>query len=504
MSPTFVKYQNAVDIGSLGPLNTWNAIDLVGLYDSDAIGLTLMITTTIELQDRIGVAEIGADAVIKETPLIILSNWSEIAISLRGASSIQVRPSFAGGEVMITGEIHGTHAVLHDDVIIQDIVEAQFDLWQQHTVTVLGGDAVGDVKGVIIRSLQRDTGRRGVRELGSTTANSVIQEGQGHTWHVVGVDDDGVYETYSSGKATTDREAHIMQEVGYILKTSDVVTVLNPLDTDLNVTLADSGYVTRNARRNRTIPSLGTFVLGFRWVNTVSAGAVYSAFARQPDSTDDDDGLLGGFGTRGPHTQNQVVAVDSLIGLLGETEIQFEYRLSDVGINLYIDWYESPRPADCDFFAHILGSTAEEHVEPPQSDKVPATFHFHDTTDDLNFSLFFDDRERTWDFGDGSDPHPFGIKSRFQVFWHTYTEYGLYTVTLTVCNTTGCAPTCVRTRYVRVQQGHGAVLGSISEPKKLSFDLNTRSPVQKTRLTEELNVSIKRLSTEPRMDEVLN
>lgn len=327
MSQTFVRYDDEVEVlEDFTPLNQINVIDLASyIIDPAAIGVIIRITGTVS-SAPLRVQEVGGPALpaLSQINPNFYISW---AVSLGTGTSVEIRLNQTEDRVFIVGEIHGTDAVLHEVGILFDPVEDDYDMWIDHTPTLEGSDVLGDIDAVIMQMVSDFDHEYGLREKGSTDDQHLSLLVGGATWQVVGVDDNGIYQTFTTGKPGSDNEDVKFTEIGYIKKGSDVVTILNPNDD------GDPGVVPQVGSfgvldLSGVVPP-GSIMAGGRWRDSQIGPGSEVAYMRNTDSNDN-VGLLINVASM----QTQMVALN------GDREAEYQVSVADV--TLQIMWYEVP------------------------------------------------------------------------------------------------------------------------------------------------------------------
>ncbi len=324
---TFVKYLDEVEIIESW-ITGWQTIDLASYgVDAAATAVTLRIIGSPADESRSGARGVGAAG-----PLVTFFNRNTYAVTatpLAGGSSVQIYMETTDtGRIFITGEVHDDNAVMHTVPVFVNAVEADFGAWQARQVTPEGGDVVDDIAAAIIAVWQFDEGTSGVREVGSTNTPLTCPFWGGYRWLVVGLDEDGFYETYTTGTTGSDLEDAFFFEVGYVLKTSNVVTFINRLlpelityDTNWNI------FDTTNPRSHPPLPA-NAITVGTRLRNAFSIGIGKQGFCRG----------IGGVQPPKRQIRNLGGIATQMVSLIAN---EFEYKVVHVFTSLHMEWYET-------------------------------------------------------------------------------------------------------------------------------------------------------------------
>jgi len=147
-------------------------------------------------------------------------------------------------------------------------------------------------------------------------------------WYVVGVDEDGYYQTNTDGSTGDFGIPHTrFFEVGYILKTSQVVTVLNPQEEEPAVNFPDWTPPLDFSLTNQPIDE-GAVVVGVEWYTDFRAWPVFLK------AVGSDDPIKKFVESGNPQTQ--MAQVNALR--------QAEYQIRQTQTFLYVLWWENPPP----------------------------------------------------------------------------------------------------------------------------------------------------------------
>ncbi len=326
---TFVKYVNEVQIPSvdLGAAGSWNTVDISALMqDTSAIGVTIRVFTGVTTQTNFGVRSPGAT----NPPInkVFQNHYIDHVVSFGGSGNnieVHYTGSTAGqSKFFVTGEIHD-NAALHDNPPKLPLVEP-WSTWQDVQVTVLGGDAPGDVAAVIVQHFAAEPGRFGLREKGTTKGDIAVRwEGSAH-WYVVGVDSNGFYQAFTSGKSSAHPFTHFY-EVGYVLKTGDVVTIDEP--TGMSLAAQDGSYAAIDFSGD---VFTGAIVVGGHWSN-LDITPTATAFLRATGSTENTSGIL---------LNRKVHHGGGWVGLDANRKAEYQTETAAVPVDFFVEWFEAP------------------------------------------------------------------------------------------------------------------------------------------------------------------
>lgn len=330
---TFVRYDDEVEVDVTGlTASAWTTVDLAPyLVDTSAIGVVMRMTLDVTGQPTLnGFTEAGDGLVNGQSQSIKLfkEHYFTSAVSLAGATSIDIRVQLpASIRAYVSGEIHDDDgAVLYDHAIHQTLVDLEHGSWVDRQPTPQGTDVMADIGAVIVRQASQG-GTGGVRQKGSTDPTMVQRREGGSAWNVVGVDASGYYQINSTGKAGFDPSDINFYEIGYIKKTSGVVTILNPVDEGLAARAGSFGTLDLSG----SVP-VDTLVVGGR-IKAPPGGPSFSriGYLRNTGSSEGSGMIVAGGGF-----QTQMVALD--------VNRQAEYQFEDATVDLYLTWYEIEIP----------------------------------------------------------------------------------------------------------------------------------------------------------------
>jgi hypothetical protein len=347
---SIVRYQNPVDIGyDPAAINVWETIDVGSfMVDSSADGVILAATDGITTLFR-AIGEGGAGAGGTNPELIVSFGGSGTSIEIR--SNYVVDP-WAPPTVYVIGEVHGPHLKLHDTEVALGVVEAQFDTWIDRQPTMIGGDALSDVAAVILNVAVGFTGGAfefGIRKKGTTRTTWTSDAAYGGRTNLVGIDEDGYFQTYSSGKSGTDDEdAHVL-EVGYILKTGDVVVFDDP--TPFTPAQQYPSYASLDL--SAKVPLLAE-VAGIRWLNDAPNVDSRYARARATGGSETHEPGIASSTSTPPNYKTEILKLDG--------NLAAEYISSDATyIDLVVDWYLDTAKALLSGSATITAASSVAH-----------------------------------------------------------------------------------------------------------------------------------------------
>lgn len=174
----------------------------------------------------------------------------------------------------IEGEVHD-YAEIHPTAIIHSALVADNSTFVERQPTPLGEHSLSDIKSVIVRV----TGRMGkvsnwtLRQKGGAWPPTYATYQSAMGWYVVGVDDDGIFETYTDG----DGAGGYVQfdEVGYITKGSTVETVLTPQEE--NPPVSYPAYATLNYSGTNQPIAEDSYAVGIHWYALTTGDAFFKS-----------------------------------------------------------------------------------------------------------------------------------------------------------------------------------------------------------------------------------
>ena len=319
---TFIRYDDEVEIFGLGPVGQFNVVDLAPyIVDASAIGVVVRMTHngTSVGNSVTEAAALGAQHGCRLEPNLYVN----AAVSLGAGSTVAFKVGSTDVRAFLVGEIHGDDgAVLYENADIQFPSPAEYGLWVDHQPTPQGADVIGDIAAVIVRVVSEWAPMIGVRQKGSSNAPHQLNWNGALTWFVVGVDEDGYYQTYSTGKADQPTEYAVFYEIGYIKHGSDVVTVLDRQAEGLATQIGS--FATLNLAGS--VPT-GSTVVGGHWYNDTLGSDAHAMYLRNAGSSESTGILL-----KVAAQNAQFVALDG--------NLEAEYQLQVATADFYIDWYE--------------------------------------------------------------------------------------------------------------------------------------------------------------------
>ena len=198
---TVLKYLNEVEAVGFTQSAAGAVVDLAPfLKNTTAKGVILRLAA----QGRelfIGAWSIGES---QRSTKVFSTLHVHTMVNLLGGTTINVLVNDNIGNTSKSARLYIT-GELHDDVVLHTGTEveirttsAEQNTWIDRTVTLIGGDSIGDVQAVIVTTQSADDNDFGVREKGSTDLPMGSPAESGAHWFIVGVNGDGVYQTYSS------------------------------------------------------------------------------------------------------------------------------------------------------------------------------------------------------------------------------------------------------------------------------------------------------------------
>lgn len=334
---TFVAYQDEVEVIGL-PVGDgdWHDFDLEPfLADPTAKAVVLRGVygsgTTPMLMGFRGIN----DNLIWTTP-IVGPRYINTCVSLAGGTTIQVSSTVGSTpKAFIIGEVHD--AVIHSAGINLLTKDGEWNLWIDRQPTLVGDDVLNDIGAVIVRTIVNvvDT-HHGIRERGSGDPSSWQTWDLGSAWFVIGLNENGYYQTLTSGKVEISLPYVNFVEVGYILKSSGVVTVRNVKEEAPPVNYPDWDILDLSA----TVQPIdeGAFVVGYEWYNY--DGTPRHTFGKAVGSADVNRSMI-----------NVECRVTQMVPV--NSARQIEYRIRDPITKLYIMWWEGPLATAVDAEAAI-------------------------------------------------------------------------------------------------------------------------------------------------------
>ncbi len=321
MTASLVRYTDEKFVSEVpvAPLDAWVNIDLAPyLDDSSSLGVLLRVTkaTTSGPTTDFGARGAGQTGTLTN---IFSFLYSDFPVKFVGAGkTVDFQNDSTNILLSVIGEIHGPHVRMHDAV---SELSLSFNDWFDVTPALIGGDVIGDVAAVILKvrhAAPTVVGTWGLREKGSTDLTHDSGGEQGWTMYIIGLSASGEYQYFTSSKfGFTQNNLH---EVGYILKTSNVVTIIDPVDEALPRRTPSFGELDVSG-----VVSSKASIVGGSWRSALGF-TKREAFLRARGSTDD------GFKGLDNNTQlGQSVALDS--------DFEAEYTLEDALIDFWVQWY---------------------------------------------------------------------------------------------------------------------------------------------------------------------
>ncbi|KKM07522.1 hypothetical protein LCGC14_1733060, partial [marine sediment metagenome] len=306
----------------LGSIGQYNVVDLAPyLVDASAIGVVVRMTHngTSNPNSVTEAAALGAQHGCRLQPDLYIN----AAVSLGTGTTVAFRVGSTNVRAFLVGEIHGDDgAVLYPDSAYYQPAVEDYGFWVDHQPTPQGADTLDDIAAVIVRVLSQWSPTMGVRQKGSSSAPHALRWNGAMTWFVVGVDEDGYYQTYSTGKAGQPTEFSAFYEVGYIKHGSDVVTVLDRQAEGLATQIGS--FATLNLAGS--VPT-GSTVVGGHWYNDTLGSDEQAMYLRNSGSSEST-----GIKIKVTAQNAQFVALDG--------NLEAEYQLQVATADFYIDWYE--------------------------------------------------------------------------------------------------------------------------------------------------------------------
>jgi len=286
----FVRYLNEVEITT--PTNNFvmTEVDLAGFLENpdDAIGVIIRTTNYDEASTGWGYEGLVAPFNTRASKQN-QNNYTTGVLTLSGGTSIKILRAVQTDRFFIVGEIHGSDgAVLHDSEPRHDFVDAQHGVWQDILVTTSGGDQPSDVGAVIICANTINQVQMGVRGKGSSNVQRAFPWEGGTTWFVVSVDDDGYFQLYTTGKADSDTQDALFFETGYIKKGSNVVTILDHDNDDLDL---DAAADWAELDLSGVVPGGAILVGGTWYIEAVPLAVADIAYVRSTGSSENSNKL---------------------------------------------------------------------------------------------------------------------------------------------------------------------------------------------------------------------
>ena len=144
-----------------------------------------------------------------------------------------------GHFMTIIGEIHDNVEIHPINISLPEITDAQVLTWVEQTVTPTAPDTINDIKAVILRILWGENPLEttfGYRESGSMRGSFAGNKNLFNPTPIVGVNNDGKYEILSDTNPPlgVDRPTITFHEIGYVKKSSSIVTIKDPVDENIS------------------------------------------------------------------------------------------------------------------------------------------------------------------------------------------------------------------------------------------------------------------------------
>ena len=336
---TFFQYSTRVEIPWPAFVGGWQDLDISEyLINADAKAITLMALYFPGSTQSIGFAEADSSSA---GPVVGPGTYYTTVISLKGGTTIKISriSGDENGHIFLTGEFHD-NAVFHakpDRFLYDDIND--MGEWIDRQPTPEGSDTIDDIQAVILR-IHSDGGDGGARERESSNSAYQIDDVAGQHWMIVGLSEDGYYQTYATGKEHLGGVAAYVHhvEVGYILKGSNLVTI-----------------------KNREALGLGLDITGINWMPLDMSSEVPSdtesigMFIRNL-GTSNKFGAINTYGVTRPR-RKQVYQKSIMTDASGLDEnLQCEYIKQYGFVLFYLDWYETVTDSigSVDFESQVL------------------------------------------------------------------------------------------------------------------------------------------------------
>ncbi len=261
----YIKYLDEVEITSalVGPFPAWTTVDLTPfLLNTGAVGASFRATSLVNFRDW---QTRALSSTVEIFERLFFNAYNESASSLSGGTALEIYASSTDVRVFLTGEFHAP-AVFYDNQIDFSPPEPEWNQWIDHTPTPQGGDVIGDIDYVIVKSnkIAPPVGfaSMALRQKGSTM-DSFTQNRQAQSWWVVGLDAQGTYQVFSEG-ISPNPKSHFV-ELGYILKDSRVRRILNPVAESNPTQIGSFGTIDFSG-----VVEVGAITVGGRWQNTLT------------------------------------------------------------------------------------------------------------------------------------------------------------------------------------------------------------------------------------------
>jgi len=330
---TYFHYPQKVSVPWPPTAIGWNDLDLAPyLINTDAKAVVMRFQHSPGGSNT-GVKELNAT--IGWTPQVGPATYFTFVVSLtNGLVQFQRAVDDEDGHIWIIGEFGGEYVVFDpapENKFYSELSEVND--WHDWQVTPLGSDTVDDIQAVILRGFSGQGATAGAKQRGSTDGTFIVAAHAGTQWHIIGLDAEGYYETYSNGKEWIGNISPYMawQEIGYIKKDSMVVTLLNmeaidPPDTGTSwseANLSDYYAVPSDTE------SFGMFMRNAKSYNTQSD--IYALTDARP-------------------SRKMIVARSTMTDVAGvaleDPDKAYGYMQRDAFIQMWLLWYEIKRPAE--------------------------------------------------------------------------------------------------------------------------------------------------------------
>ncbi len=227
--------ERLIPSGDLTHDSAWHTIDIAQYLDNqDAQAVTFRVYKT-SAESFAGLREVGStevDIVSVRSAMFFID-----IINLKGGTEIEYRSANINIGFSITGEL-SSNAQLHPFPILLDVDGDDFDEFLLRTPTLIGNDQLSDITGVIVKIYNAIWPLGSfffVREAGSMDGLVGLGGNGGRLWTVVGINENGNYETSTSGSGGTDEDVK-MWEVGYFKNIAAIHTVKNKEDQGMTGT----------------------------------------------------------------------------------------------------------------------------------------------------------------------------------------------------------------------------------------------------------------------------
>ncbi len=323
---TFVPYFNEVLVPTPVGTGEWVTLDLAPfLADPTAKAVVLRVARSSGAGAPL-IGFRGINEIIGYSVPHAGARYSTTIVSLAGGTTIEMQVTeTAFAFVWITGEVH-EHVGIHDQAIRLVTQSAEFSTYVDRQPTPQGGDALGDIAAVIVRAIVNGEAFSNfiIRERGSSQLPTEAKLQNGSFWYVVGVNENGYYQTNTDGKTGFELPFTQFFEVGYILKSSQVVTVLDTQEEQVPAANSPNWDPLDLSLTNQPIDE-GAIVVGIEWWDTTRS---WPKFIKAVGSDDVTKRWV-----EGSSPQTQIAQVNDLR--------QVEYSARDAGARFWIWWWEN-------------------------------------------------------------------------------------------------------------------------------------------------------------------